>query len=176
MHIFYDYSAPEQTYYINNLTKNKKMNNEKSIEVLNTLIEINNDRIVGYETAIKETEEADLKMLFSKLKHTSEKCNGELISEVIVLGGKPTEGTRTSGKIYRVWMDIKAALTGKDRKAILNSCEYGEDVAVDTYETVLKDNLADINAAQQKMLNAQCALITADHDEVKKLRDALVAV
>lgn len=31
-------------------------------------------------------------------------------------------------------MDVKAALTGKDRKAILNSCEYGEDIAKDSYE------------------------------------------
>jgi hypothetical protein len=32
--------------------------------VLNTLIIINNDRIEGYETAAKETEEQDLKVLF----------------------------------------------------------------------------------------------------------------
>jgi len=29
-------------------------------------------------------------------------------------------------------MDVKAALTGKDRKAILNSCEYGEGWATNT--------------------------------------------
>ena len=36
------------------------MENEKTIEALNTLITINNDRIEGYETAAKETEEQDL--------------------------------------------------------------------------------------------------------------------
>jgi hypothetical protein len=30
---------------------------EKTVEVLNTLITINNDRIEGYETASEETEE-----------------------------------------------------------------------------------------------------------------------
>jgi len=31
-------------------------------------------------------------------------------------------------------MNFKAALTGKDRKAILNLCEYGEGATVDTYD------------------------------------------
>jgi hypothetical protein len=35
--------------------------------VLNTLITINNDRIEGYETATKETEEQDLKTLFGTI-------------------------------------------------------------------------------------------------------------
>jgi uncharacterized protein (TIGR02284 family) len=73
-------------------------------------------------------------------------------------------------------MDVKAALTGKDRKAILDSCEYGEDVAVDTYNKALRDNIGDITAAQQTLLNAQHALIKADHDKVKTMRDALVEV
>lgn len=150
------------------------MNKEKSIEVLNTLIEINNDRIAGYETAAKETEEADLKMLFSGLKQTSEKCNAELIIEVVKLGGTPIEGTRTSGKIYRLWMDIKSALTGKDRKTILKSCEFGEEVAVETYQKALSDTLSDLSTEQQTMLTSQYAKIQAGHDKVKNLRDVLI--
>ena len=40
-------------------------NNKETIEVLNDLIQINNDRIAGYEKAIKETksEDEDLKVL-----------------------------------------------------------------------------------------------------------------
>ena len=150
------------------------MNKEKSIEVLNTLIEINNDRIAGYETASNETEELDLKNLFSGLKKTSQKCKAELVTEVVKLGGTPTEGTKATGKLFRVWMDIKSALTGKDRKTILNSCEFGEDMAVDTYRKVLSNQLENITVEQQAMLRAQFALITAGHDKVKSLRDALV--
>ncbi len=150
------------------------MEKEKTIEVLNTLITINNDRIQGYETASKETEEQDLKTLFAKFTATSQKCKEELITEVTKLGGKPEEGTMTSGKFFRVWMDVKAALTGKDRKAILNSCEYGEDMAVGTYYKALRNNLEDITAEQQTLLNAQHALIKADHDKIKSMRDALV--
>ncbi len=150
------------------------MKNEKTIEVLNTLITINNDRIEGYDTASKETEEQDLKTLFAKLSKTSRHCNGELIAEVSNLGGEPAEGTLASGKFFRVWMDVKAALTGKDRKAILNSCEYGEDVAKDTYEKALKNYAEDLSADQQTMIKAHHTLLVADHDEVKNMRDAVI--
>ena len=147
------------------------MNTEKSIEVLNTLIEINNDRIEGYETASKETTESDLKDLFSQFSQTSKKCKEELVKEVTKLGGKPTEGTKTSGKFYRVWMDVKASLTSKDRKKILESCEFGEDAAVDVYKKVLQDSTADISKEQDILINTQYASIKADHNKVKNLRD-----
>lgn len=150
------------------------MEKEKTVAELNSLITINNDRIQGYETASKETEEQDLKTLFSSFIETSEKCKKELVGEVNKLGGEPAEGTLTTGKFFRVWMDVKAALTSKDRKTILDSCEYGEDVAVGTYDKALRNNMEYITAEQQTMLNAQYALIKADHDKVKAMRDALI--
>lgn len=150
------------------------MKNEKAIEVLNTLITINNDRIEGYETASKETEESDLKSLFSKFIATSRKCKKELDSEVRSLGGEVAEGTNISGKFFRTWMDVKAALTGRDRKAILNSCEYGEDVALDTYEEAIAHDLKHLSTEQQAMIIAQKSWLKSDHNHVKALRDALV--
>jgi len=151
------------------------MEKEKTIEVLNTLITINNDRIEGYETAAKETEEQDLKTLFAMFSSTSEKCKRELVAEVTKLGGTPSEGTKTTGKFFRVWMDVKAALSGKDRKAILNSCEYGEDVAKDTYEKALKNDTENLSAEQQTMIKAQHTLLVADHNKVKTMRDSVTA-
>ncbi len=150
------------------------MENKKTIEVLNTLITINNDRIEGYETASKETEEQDLKTLFAQFSATSQKCKQQLTNEVSKLGGTPAEGTLISGKFFRVWMDVKAALTGKDRKAILNSCEYGEDVAKGTYKKALENELENLNAEQQTMLKAQHNLLKADHDKVKSMRELVM--
>ena len=148
------------------------MNNNKAIEVLNGLIVINNDRIEGYERAYKETEEADLKALFSKMSSTSQKCKSELVAEVQKLGGTAEEGTTTSGKFYRIWMDIKAALSGKDRKAILGSCEFGEDFAVKTYEEALEHS-GEISSELHNLISTQYSAIKADHDAVKHLWDTL---
>lgn len=150
------------------------MEREKTIDVLNSLIIINNDRIEGYQTALEGTEEHDLHTLFARFISTSHKCRRELVMEVNTLGGEVAEGTKTSGKIYRMWMDVKAAFTGDDRKAILNSCEYGEDEAQDTYDNVLENDLEHLSADQQTMVYAQKSLLKADHDHVRTLRDALV--
>ena len=149
------------------------MDNEKTIEVLNSLIVINNDRIEGYETASKETEEGDLKSLFSQFQQTSFTCKSELVSEVTKLGGTPEEGTRVTGKFFRVWMDVKAALTGNDRKLILDSCEYGEDVALEAYEKALSDEALSTNSNAKTMLSKHHTALKADHDKVKQMRDAL---
>lgn len=148
------------------------MDTEKSIDILNSLIQINNDRIEGYETASKEADETDLKTLFSHFTETSLKCKAELVAEVKRLGGKPTEGTTTSGKFYRVWMDIKSAITGSDRKAIVNSCEYGEDVAVQTYNDALSHS-ENLTPEQLMMIKEQHSAIKANHDKIKNLRDLM---
>jgi len=147
--------------------------NKKTIDVLNELVEINNDRIAGYETATKETDDPGLKTLFSKLSETSKKCREELVSEVKKLGGTSKEGTATSGKIFRVWMDVKAALTKKDRKAILSSCETGEDVAVKAYEDALNKK-EEIGPWHRELLVKQRDLIKTEHDKIKGLRDSTV--
>jgi uncharacterized protein (TIGR02284 family) len=148
------------------------MKKEKTVDALNKLVEINNDRIAGYETAAKETDAHDLRVMFGQFAQKSRKWREELSSEVIGLGGTPEEGTKTTGKLYRVWMDVKAALSSKDRKAILSSCEFGEDTALKAYEDVLKNDREHLNAAQFGLVNTQMSLLKEDHDRVKSMRDA----
>lgn len=150
------------------------MKNEETIDVLNSLIVINNDRIEGYNTAMDATEEQDLKALFTRFISTSKKCKQELVGEVQKLGGEVAEGTKTSGKFFRVWMDVKAAITGKDRKSILDSCEYGEDQAQETYEDALENDLDHLNDSHRTMISRQKSLLNADHNHIKDLRDALI--
>ena len=148
------------------------MENQKTIDVLNTLIQINNDRFECYDKAFIETQEQDLKTLFSQFMLTSQRCKQELVNDVIHLGGTPTESTRLTGKFFRVWMDVKAAITGKNQKAILGSCVYAENVVLETYKDVLNNDLQFLSFVRQTMINGQYALIKADFDKVKRLHDA----
>jgi uncharacterized protein (TIGR02284 family) len=138
---------------------------------LNKLVTINNDRIEGYERAANETKDSELKQLFTKFASQSRRFNNELSTEVRNAGGTVETGTTTSGKFYRAWMDIKAAISGKDRKAILASCEFGEDVAKDTYKEILEDNHLPVNV--KTLVNSQFNEITSAHDEVRRLRDSI---
>jgi uncharacterized protein (TIGR02284 family) len=146
------------------------MNTEKSIDVLNALIVINNDRIERYAAAADETEEMDLKVLFSQFTQTSLKCKAELLNEVYKLGGTPIEENETISHFFSVWVDDDATIAGDDRDEILNSCAYGEDFAANTYNEALRNDFEVINSEQKTMLKAQHVSIKADHEKVKDLR------
>lgn len=151
--------------------------NDKLVEVINDLIQINNDRVNGYEKAIEELKDrdVDLQGIFGKLANDSRKYSAELSREVIRLGGNPDTGTTSSGKLYRVWMDVKAVFTGKDRQAILESCEFGEDAAQKAYRAALASD-AEIPAETRQLITDQQASLKTGHDLVKEYRDAHKAV
>ena len=144
----------------------------ETIEVLNDLVAINNDRIAGYEKAIEEAEasDSDLKSLFTSMIDESRKIRLDLASEVQALGGEYDRGTTASGKLYRAWMDVRAVFSGHDRHAVLPNCERGEDAAQNAYKEALSDN--DLPAYVRTMLEEQKQTLRASHDEIKALRDA----
>ena len=145
--------------------------------ILNDLVLINNDRIAGYEKAIDElkskddsvSEDLDLILLFERMIDESREYRNALGREVQVLGGEMAEGTMTSGKIYRAWMDIKALFSGKDRHAILEACETGEDAAQKAYNAALEEE--DLPAFLRDIISSQQQLLQQSHDEIKALRD-----
>lgn len=146
-------------------------NKEAIAETLNDLVQINNDRIVGYEKAKQELkdEDADLKALFLEMIHESHKIKMALSTELNVLGSETDSGTTSSGKIYRVWMDVKAMFSGHNRHAILESCEYGEDAAQAAYKTALADE--DLPYHLRLLLEEQKYVLRMSHDKIKQLRD-----
>lgn len=148
------------------------MENARSVEVLNDLVLINNDRIAGYERAINESNDldVDLKATFESMVRESEEYKRELSTKIRQHGGNVTTGTTTSGKIYRAWMDVKAKFTGNDRKAILASCEFGEDAAQRAYKTALDDS--DLDADCRTVVSQQQQTLKQSHDLIKRYRDA----
>ena len=151
--------------------------NEKLTHVLNDLIRINNDRTTGYEKASEEARsiDVDLQAIFNKMANESRKYAAELTNEVRSLGGEVATGTTNSGKIYRVWMDVKATFSGKNRQAILESCEFGEDAAQKAYKAALASD-AEIGADTRQLITHQQSSLKSSHDIIKKFRDAQKAV
>lgn len=146
--------------------------NEKLSEVLNDLIAINNDRIEGYEKAANETKDidVDLQALFHKMADESREYKAQLTNEVTRLGANPETGTTGLGKIYRTWMDIKTAFTGKDRQSVLESCEFGEDAAQKAYREALASD-AEIDPDTRQLITSQQLSLKESHDLIKKYRD-----
>jgi uncharacterized protein (TIGR02284 family) len=145
---------------------------EKTAEVLNDLITINNDRIAGYERAENETsdKDSDLKALFRQMAAESRSYVTDLSKYVAAAGDTPSDKTMLSGKIYRAWMDVKATFSGKDRKAILASCEFGEDAAQKAYDSALSSD-AELQTEVRQLIMDQKTSLKKSHDRIKALRD-----
>jgi uncharacterized protein (TIGR02284 family) len=147
------------------------MDKEITIAALNDLLEINNDRIVGYQTAIKDTVDSDLHTIFNKFLHTSETFASELRVEIGNLGGEKESGTKNTGKLHRLWMEFKTLLTVNDRGAVLNSCEFGDGEALKIYDETLENNLQNLDPMLQKMIMRQHSIIKQESDAITTLKN-----
>ena len=141
------------------------------VEVLNDLVMINNDRIVGYERAIKELkdQDSDLKTLFNQMIIESQNLKSDLAHEIEVLHGDVEKGTTEMGKIYRAWMSVKAVFKGESRHAVLSNCEAGEDAAQEAYKKALETERLPVFL--RDLLTLQKEKLKESHDEIRDLRN-----
>jgi len=141
-----------------------------TVENLNDLIAIHNDRITGYQDALKDlkNDDGELRELFTNCIAESHQFKMELGTEVQVLGGDIETGTTFSGKLHRTWMSVVDAF-GKTDKSVLENCEFGEDATQKAYKTALEDDT--LPSYLTVTLMKQQGVLKQAHDRVKALRD-----
>jgi uncharacterized protein (TIGR02284 family) len=145
---------------------------EKSIGVLNDLVELNHDRVAGFEKASKDIEDGhiELKSLFEQYASESRTNASELSSAVRELGGEAETGTSSTADIHRAWIDVKSTFTGNDVKSILAECERGEDAIKKDYQSALSPE-HELSFEINALLRKQQQGINSAHDQIKALRD-----
>src|ERR1700734_4046244 len=97
------FSIPTNKYNMEALTS------KETASVLEDLIKINNDRIEGYEKALKDLkpEDTDLRMLFLRAIDQSRGIKMMLGNELQTLGESIPSGSSGSGAIHRAWLELK---------------------------------------------------------------------
>jgi uncharacterized protein (TIGR02284 family) len=145
---------------------------EKSVEILNDLIRINNDRIAGYEHAFNELEDDDfdLKTIFQNYREESIRNVVALTAEVEQSGDDAEHGASAGGTLHRAWLDVKSSFAGHSRKSILEECERGE-AAIKTAYTGALDYNSGLSPELRPLLTRQEEAIFNAHDKIKGLRD-----
>lgn len=145
--------------------------NEQLVDNVNKIIQTNIDRREGYEKAIDEIKDPQLRTLFEDCCKQSNEYVNELRQIVIQHGGTPLETTSTAGDIYRIWMDVKSALAVNNTKAVLQSCEKGEDIALNAYRNVTEsENTVTEDVVTSSLVRQQEGILSM-HNRVKALRD-----
>ena len=145
------------------------LTNDEVISTLNNLIETCKDGQNGFQEAASAATSSDLKTLFSKYSQQRAQFAGELQGEVRNLGGDPETTGSLVASLHRGWIDVKAAITGKDDAAIVNEAERGEDSAKKNYEEAIKQPLP---ANLAEVVQRQYTDVKAAHDKIRDMKHA----
>ncbi|HVV54677.1 MAG TPA: PA2169 family four-helix-bundle protein [Mucilaginibacter sp.] len=147
----------------------------RTIELLNDLVLINNDRILGYERALKAIRDRDydptLEPTFLKFIDDSRRYKMQLGTEIQALGHDMEQGTTAEGAIHRAWMALKKTFKGSSEHDMLEECEFGEDAIRNAYEQALEEDW--LPAYLTDMLDEQLDELIDAHDEIRSLRDSV---
>jgi uncharacterized protein (TIGR02284 family) len=136
---------------------------------LDELLYFVNDRIEGYQRAVHESEDAQLRGYYKQLASQSRQFATDLNGYLTREGGEREESTTLKGKLYRAWMDAKAAVTGRDEKTILGSNVYGEEWALKAYEQALADQT--LTGPLRQAVARQYALSQKTYAQLQRLAE-----
>jgi uncharacterized protein (TIGR02284 family) len=138
------------------------------LSTLNGLLETCRDGARGFRSAAEGVADINIRRLLESYAQQRTEFTAELEREVQRLGGDPADHGHMAGVLHRGWINLKAAVTGKDDHAILGEAERGEDYAVRVYRQALDSGLtADLHG----VVDRQCMQIQEAHDHVRSLRD-----
>ena len=144
--------------------------NKEIISTLNGLIETLKDGQEGYKQSASGVDDPQLKTLFDTLSLQRSKFAGELQNEVVNMGDPdPEDASSVTGSMHRAWINVKSAVTNRDRHAILAEAERGEDAAVSAYSDAMEKNLP---TPIKEVVSRQSAEVKAAHDKIRALRDS----
>ena len=146
------------------------MENQKGISTLNTLIETTIDSITGYEESARLIENERFRQIFRERADERQKVVEELRGEVRRLGGDPEESGTLLGKAHQRFEDLKAAITGRDEKAIINEVERGEDYLKAKYEAALD---SDLTGECRAVVERAYQSVRAGHDQISQLKHGM---
>ena len=149
------------------------MDNQDQISTLNGLIETTVDSVTGYEDSAKNVDNERFREIFRSRADERQQVVQELRNEVRRLGGEPEESGSFMGKAHQRFEDLKAAITGRDEKSIINEVERGEDYIKGKFEAALEgDNLG----AESREVVQRCFQSVRDgHDQISQLKHGMEA-
>src|SRR3954454_2032708 len=135
---------------------------QDQISTLNTLIATTIDSVTGYEDSAQNIDNERFRQLFRERADERQKVVEELRTEVRRIGGDPEDSGSFMGKTHQRFEDLKAAVTGRDEKAIINEVERGEDYLKGKFEAALND--ANLTGETREAVQTAYQSVREGHD------------
>src|SRR3954447_12324663 len=144
---------------------------KEQIATLNTLIATTIDSITGYEDSAANIDNERFRETFRQRADERQKVVEELRAEVRRLGGEAEDSGTFLGKTHQRFEDLKAAITGRDEKAIINEVERGEDYLKGKFEAALNEDTltGDSRAVVERCYQS----VRSGHDQMSQLKHGM---
>ena len=141
------------------------------ISTLNTLIATTIDSVNGYEDSAQNIDNERFREIFRQRANERQEVVESLRAEVRRLGGNPEDDGSFMGKAHQRFEDLKAAVTGRDEKAIINEVERGEDYLKGKFEAAL--NSDELTGESRSVVERCFQSVRAGHDQMSQLKHGM---
>jgi uncharacterized protein (TIGR02284 family) len=141
------------------------------ISTLNTLIATTIDSITGYEDSAQNVDNERFREIFRRRASERQEIVEQLRAEVRRLGGDPEDSGSFLGKAHQRFEDLKAAITGRDEKSIINEVERGEDYLKGKWQAALQSG--DLHGQTHDLIERCYQSIKAGHDQMSQLKHGM---
>jgi uncharacterized protein (TIGR02284 family) len=146
--------------------------NTSGLGTLETLTTTLIDSINGYRDAAEHAEGTRFQEIFRRNADERSRVVEELRAEITRLGGNAPDDGSFLGATHQRFLDLKAAITGRDDAAIVNEVERGEDYLKEKFELALK---ADIDPQARTVIERAYQSVRQGHDQISALKHGLEA-
>jgi uncharacterized protein (TIGR02284 family) len=147
------------------------VDNKDQISTLNSLIETTVDSVTGYEDSAQNIDNERFRQIFRERADERQQVVQELRNEVRRLGGDPEESGSFLGKAHQRFEDLKAAITGRDEKSIINEVERGEDYLKEKWEAALDSG--DLGSEARQLVERCYQSVRSGHDQMSQLKHGM---
>ena len=145
--------------------------NNSATTTLNTLIATTIDSINGYEDSASNIDNQRFAQIFRERASERQQIVEELRVEVRRLGGNPEDDGSFMGKAHQRFEDLKAAITGRDEKAIINEVERGEDYLKSKWQAALDSGT--LKGETHEIVERCYQSVKEGHDQISHLKHGM---
>jgi uncharacterized protein (TIGR02284 family) len=143
----------------------------ETISTLNTLIATTIDSVTGYEDSAQNIDNERFREIFRQRANERQQVVEELRSEVRRLGGNPEDDGSFLGKAHQRFEDLKAAVTGRDEKSIINEVERGEDYLKEKWQAALQSG--NLDGETHDVVERCYQSVKSGHDQMSQLKHGM---
>jgi len=144
------------------------MDNDAQVGVLETLTTTLIDSINGYTDAAENSENPRFQQLFRENAGERRQVVQSLQNEIRRLGGDPPDDGSFMGSTHQTWLDLKAAVTGRDDERVINSVEAGEDYLKEKFEAAL--NSDELSGECRQIVESAYQSVRSGHDQISRIK------